>query len=307
MRCHEISNAPNPSDDTRVPRALPERLRNLDCNSSSLSRALQLDDREELRVIGEGDDELQLGARPGSGWGLWACAPRVLRPLGSRLVAGSSVRGPSAFVDLGGRLASEARVGPMLVVPADVERDRAAKGLLAERHSNPPKPLGLHGPKEALDRRGGSDGVLARVPGGDAAPGAPLRMGCGGKLRSEIGDEVLRRLTGGVDGASEEASDLGAVRLLREGGEAHDALRVLVDDERDPPGEGEELDQGLGHPGDPEAVPSGDDGEVHHPGVIGFRRDEPGRGRRRVARRRLRVGSSAGVARSIGPGTARRR
>ncbi len=159
--------------DTRLPSSCSECSRNPGCSRLVLRGALQLDDGQKPRLVGEGDDEFELRARPHPRRGLRRSAPRRPRPSRPGLVAGSSVRGSRTFVDLGRRATAEAGVRPVLVIPVDVSGHRLAKPVATERDLDAPEPLGLQRPEEPLDRRARTDGVLARVPGLDVVALAP--------------------------------------------------------------------------------------------------------------------------------------
>ncbi len=159
--CNTVFKSHSHADGRRVPPTQLERMRNSACGPSALCGALDLDDRQEPRVVGEADDELELRAWLDSRWGLRGRAPRLLRPLRSGLEAGTSIRGASAFVDLGRGSSVEPGVWPVLVVPVDVLGHRPAKALSAKWDLNPSQPLAFERAEESLDGRIGANGVLA--------------------------------------------------------------------------------------------------------------------------------------------------
>ena len=170
--------------------------------------------------------------RPATDQGPRLGARRTTWPTVPWLEARFAMGSVAAEVDLVGRPPGEGGVRPVLVVPIAHECQFTAHRSVSNRDEG-------EAGQEPLDREDQSfdDGDTAMLtdrsePWPDSAASTPAAKAVAPELGALVADEMLGRDCGGAYGLSEKRPNLLRSRLLAVDGKAHEAARVMIDDQR---------------------------------------------------------------------------
>ena len=130
------------------------------------------------------------------------------------------------------------------VIPGEIESKLKTQIRLPYGDENAACAFGFQGSDHTLDDGNGTVFSDGPESGLDFPASAPALEGLAPELSAFVGDDVFGRLTGSVNGAGEEGTDLEGIGLVVEDGESNNLPGEMINDHGNPITERPALRQG---------------------------------------------------------------